>query len=250
MTIGVRTNAVGTYTDLSPRQPLTPAPYAVFAPQAGVADTVAAGQVTKSVNGLRDDLTLAAGANLTLTTSGQTLMLASPADWHLGGNAGSIPGQAFLGTIDNQPLEFKVNATRAMRIEPGTNAPNLIGGAASNSVAPGVQAATIAGGGLPLYPNTIMADFASIGGGTFHIAAGPLVTIGGGRDNRAYSESSSIAGGYNNNVLSNATYSTIGGGSANTIGSSAICVTTPWWRGQSCFGPLELCRGPASERVT
>ncbi|HEY5913996.1 MAG TPA: hypothetical protein VJA21_25690 [Verrucomicrobiae bacterium] len=95
-------------------------------------------------------MNLAVGANVTVTTNGQTLTLASPTDWHLRGNAGSVAGADFVGTTDNQPLEFKANGTRAMRFEPNTNSPNLIGGAAANSAAPGVQAATIAGGGLPL----------------------------------------------------------------------------------------------------
>lgn len=41
--------------------------------------------------------------------------------WLLGGNAGTTPGPHYLGTTDNQALEFKVNGARALRLEPNTN---------------------------------------------------------------------------------------------------------------------------------
>jgi len=105
--IGVRTNgSAGDYQTLSPRQPLTPTPYALYAVLAGTvppgaidhsrlatnsvttlhlqpgavtADRIAAGQVVKTLNGLTDNVLLAAGANLTLRTNGNALeMSATP----------------------------------------------------------------------------------------------------------------------------------------------------------------------------
>ncbi|MQA76631.1 MAG: hypothetical protein GEU88_20360, partial [Solirubrobacterales bacterium] len=57
-----------------------------------------------------------------------------------------------LGTPTNNPLELVVGDFPALRLEPvlnsaGAQAPNVIGGSADNSVAAGVQSATIAGGG-------------------------------------------------------------------------------------------------------
>jgi len=83
--IGVRAGAsVAAFTILKPRQPLRAAPYALYAPAAGkVADgsvlstTIANGQVVKSINGLKDDVSLLAGANVTLSSSGGTLQIAS-----------------------------------------------------------------------------------------------------------------------------------------------------------------------------
>jgi hypothetical protein len=99
---------------------------------------IAPGQVVKSLNGLRDSVTLAEGANLTLTSSGQTLTLATPADWHLTGNSGTMAGTHFLGTADNQPLELKVHSSRALRLEPNAaQAPNVIAGARHNAVGAG-----------------------------------------------------------------------------------------------------------------
>ena len=160
--IGVRTNgSPADFSPLLPRQALTPAPYALYAPSAGVANTattagtattasvansVASGQVVRSLNALKDDVTLNAGANVTLTPSGQTLTLASPADWHVGGNAGTMPGTSFLGTTDNQPLELWGNNQRALRLEPRASGPNFIGGATNNVIQGGAYADTIGGG--------------------------------------------------------------------------------------------------------
>lgn len=57
--IGVRTNgSVSAYTTLGPRQPLTPTPYAIFS---ATSSNVVNGSVVKSLNTLKDDVTLAAG---------------------------------------------------------------------------------------------------------------------------------------------------------------------------------------------
>ncbi|HWN94849.1 MAG TPA: tail fiber domain-containing protein [Methylomirabilota bacterium] len=81
--IGVRTNGGGSFVALNPRQALTPAPYAIHA---GTASNVANGAVVKSLNNLRDNITLAAGANVALTPSGNTLTIAAT-----GGGGGGSP---------------------------------------------------------------------------------------------------------------------------------------------------------------
>jgi hypothetical protein len=75
--ISVRTNGGGAYTTLSPRQAITATPYAVFATTSGTASNLVNGSVVKSLNGLRDDVTLAAGTNMTITPNGNTLTLAA-----------------------------------------------------------------------------------------------------------------------------------------------------------------------------
>jgi len=72
--MGVRSNGGGSFTGLSGRQPLTPTPYALFA---GTSSNVVSGSVVKSLNTLKDNVTLAAGANVTITPSGNTLTIAS-----------------------------------------------------------------------------------------------------------------------------------------------------------------------------
>ena len=141
--IGVRTSGRdGEFNVLSPRQPLTPTPYALYTAQAGnaisaaIANGVAAnavtttgiansnitsakiasGQVVKSLNQLKDDVLLGAGTNITMAINGNMIVVSSPT-WALGGNAGTGPA-SFLGTTDSQPLELKVNGQRALRLEP------------------------------------------------------------------------------------------------------------------------------------
>ena len=128
--LAVRTNGNGAFTALAPRQPLTPAPYALFAPTAGVAATaasassvanngvsgpaIAAGQVVKSLNGLHDAVTLAPGANVSLVTNGNALTISAAGGgtnggWATTGNTGTMPTVHFLGTTDGQPLVVKAN---------------------------------------------------------------------------------------------------------------------------------------------
>lgn len=84
--------------------------------------------------------------------------------WKLSGNAGTTPGTHFLGTTDSNALEFRVNNSRALRIEPFSNtyyAPNMIGGYAGNSASAGIWGATISGGG---YINVAQGEMSAAGG--------------------------------------------------------------------------------------
>jgi hypothetical protein len=114
------------------------------------AANMAPGAAVRSLNGMLDHVTLAAGANVTMAAEGNTLRIsATPgtvvtnAGWGLSGNAGTTATNS-LGTTDGQPLELRVNGQRALRLEAG-DIPNVIGGSDRNSVGPGVQGATIAG---------------------------------------------------------------------------------------------------------
>jgi hypothetical protein len=102
--IEVRPAGGGNYTQLSPRHEVTSSPYAIRAQTAGTAADVNLGTVVKSLNGLRDDLTLAAGANVTITPNGNTLTLASAGVggngiWSvLNNNASYTAGNVGIGT--------------------------------------------------------------------------------------------------------------------------------------------------------
>ena len=78
----------------------------------------------KNLDGLTDGVTLAPGANVTITPSGNTLTIASTAggggggsnSWSLTGNSGTSPAIGnFVGTLDNQPLELHANGQRVLR---------------------------------------------------------------------------------------------------------------------------------------
>ena len=114
--------------------------------------------------------------------------------WNLGGNYGTTPGTHFLGTGDNQALEFKVNYSRALRLEPTADSPNLIGGFPDNLVTNGFYGATIAGGGTSGAANIAGANYAAIGGGSQNSVSGIAATIPGGTGNTASGDYSFAAG--------------------------------------------------------
>lgn len=239
--IAVRTNgSAAAYTILSPRQSLTAAPYALHALSAASANSVAAntitaisiqdasitaaklapGQVVRSLNGLTDDITLAAGANLTLTPIGNTLTLSANTGWALTGNAGTDPASQFIGTTDAQPLALRVNNAPVLRLvpasipgssgggifQPSTDAPNVIAGNSANEVAANVAGATISGGGgwslFNSRPNIVRGNFSTISGGVDNeIRDGSVNSvIGGGSQNiiRASVNGVTVAGGLRN----------------------------------------------------
>ena len=139
--------------------------------------------------------------------------------WNLTGNPNTTPGTNFLGTTDDVALEVRVNGERALRIEPTTSTPNLIGGYGGNSVAGGVAGATIGGGGQASATNGATADFATIGGGEGNTASGASATVGGGEGNTASGASATVGGGKANAVLGFA--ATVGGGANNVAGNVA-----------------------------
>jgi hypothetical protein len=227
--VAIRTNgSASDFTLLSPRRLLTPAPYTVMANSASnLLGTLPDARLSPNVARLDAQQTFAgavsfspaAGPPFSVSSSAQVVNLNadlldgldSTALWLVGGNAGTAPGVNFLGTTDNQPLEVKVNAERALRLEPnGTSTPSVIGGFRSNLVAAGVSGAVIAGGGGTNQVNTLQASFSTIGGG-----GGNTVQAAGG-----YAAYAVIGGGYNNNIQTSANYGTIAGGTGNLIQNS------------------------------
>jgi len=259
--IGVRTNGGGAFTILSPRQALTPTPYAVFASSASnVSGTISsaslvgtyANAVTLNNPGNQFSGSYTGnGTGLTNVNAASLNGLSAAGFWQLGGN--TVSAGQFMGSINSQPVELKAGNLRALRLEPNANgAPNVIGGAPLNYIAPGTVGATIGGGGATNYStgtffgsnpsNAISANFGFIGGGSANsilptafnsvIAGGfgntvqsnaPDSFIGGGNENVIQSNlvSSLIGGGDQNIIMAGSSFSTIGGGGVNYIQNNA-----------------------------
>ncbi len=210
--------AVDGGAEFAPRRTLTAAAYSLNSQ--GVVDSaitapkIASGQVVKSLNALTDAVTLAAGANVAIATSNDSLIISASGgggslDWSLTGNAGTSPGTNFLGTTDDRPLEIHVNSVRAMRFEPDAAglSPNIIGGSWLNRSFDGAIGATIGGGGGQANTfNYVSDDYGTVGGGSINRAG----SYNGVPDDAIYA---TVGGGYHNDAT--ATESTVGGGGFN-----------------------------------
>ncbi|MCK5406446.1 MAG: hypothetical protein KAJ37_03290, partial [Candidatus Krumholzibacteria bacterium] len=199
--------SVGGGQEFSPRRELTSAAYSLNA------RSITSGQAVTSLNALTDDVVLAPGTNVSITTSNDSIIVSSSGggsslDWSLTGNAGTTPGTNFLGTSDNQALELHVNGDRVLRLEPHLFSPNIIAGYSGNSLIAQVRGAVIAGGGVNGASHLITDDYSVVGGGAENVAgdgdinpsSSRYITVGGGQKNTASAGWVVIGGGYNNNA--------------------------------------------------
>lgn len=230
---------------LNPLIQLTASPYSLnsrsVADGAVTSAKIPSGQVVKSINTLKDNVTLAAGTNVTITPSGNTLTISSASNdaWKLLGNAGTTPGTHFVGTTDNKALELRVNGSRTLRLEPNATSPNLLGGYSGNSITSGVYAATIGGGGQSANINRVTDNYGTVSGGVNNQAgdnAGTAddayyPTVSGGRSNEASGQYTSIGGGYSNK--SQDSYATVGGGYSNDASANSATISGGYSNGAS-----------------
>jgi hypothetical protein len=276
--IGVRPGAeVGPYTVLSPRQRLSPAPYAAYATRASWAGLVG---VPAGLDDGDDDTTYTAGTGLSLVgaefqvvTSTVQLRVAEAcppgssiraigqdgtvtceeddvgtgvgSGWSLTGNAGTVPGTNYLGTTDDVALELHVNGEPAWRLEPGTGSPNVIGGYSLNSVS-GAEGATVGGGGRGLAINSVTASYGTVGGGAGNAVAGYAGAIGGGEDNAAAGSYAVVGGGLEITAAGN--YAVVGGGRSNS--SAGAYATVSGGTGNTVTATLATIGGGAENVVT
>ena len=171
------------------------------------------------------------GSNGTVSTAARSDHNHDATYWNTTGNASTTPGTNFIGTTDSQALEFKVNNTRALRLEPNVDSPNIIGGFSGNNVTSGVKGATIGGGGAADNLNFVTDDYGTVGGG-YNNQAGDnagttddkvYATVGGGYKNIASAFEATVGGGYQN-IASGQYGSTVGGGYQNVASSNYATV--------------------------
>jgi hypothetical protein len=283
--IGARTNGAAVdFTPLAPRQELTPTPYAITSenldgtlPASQLTGTLPAGLLAGTYGGA---VTLSNAANSFAGNGGAltnvnalTLGGLGPNNfWKTTGNAGTTPGANFVGTTDNQPLEFHVDGNRALRLEFDffASSPNVIGGGANNSVTGGGEGnfigsgyansigssrsySAIAGG----FHYVIQSASSSIGGGAYNFVGGnSFETIGGGQYNTNTGEFATIPGGYGNIATGNGSFAA--GRNAHTSNDGSFIwgdgSQTANSTGPNCFdvlasGGLYFYSGPAGVNI-
>jgi hypothetical protein len=219
------------------------------------ANKIANSQVVKSLNHLRDAVTLAATGGATISTNGDTIIINAgsgngTSNWSLTGNAG-LTANNFLGSTDNSPVEFRVNNQRALLLQPNATSPNVLAGFGGNDIASGVVGATISGGGAATFagspaPHRLTGNFATISGGVDNQASSELATVGGGAHNYATGLRATIAGGWANNASNE--YTTIGGGFSNA--ASGLRATVSGGFGNQALGNFSSAGGGVANQAS
>ena len=215
--------AIGSFTTLSPRHPVTPTPYALRALNLAT-NGLAAGTYASAItfnNGANSFNGTFTGNGAGLNSVNATLLdgVDSAGFWRLNGNSANF--LQFIGTTNFQTLRLAADGKVALRLEPRTNgAPNIIGGSLNNLVDAGVVAAFIGGGGGlnangDSLSNRIASNYGVIGGGDGNLItpSAAVSTIGGGSENMASGVQSTIGGGWRNRTSN--TWATVSGGAGN-----------------------------------
>jgi hypothetical protein len=274
--IGVRTNGNGAFTTLSPRQAVTPTPYAIFAEgasAAGISGTIPTANLTGTYgsavtfNNAANNFS-GNGTGLNNVNAISLGGLGAASFWVLGGNA--VTGGANLGTGDNQPLNLISWNSRVLRLETkkmslggfdSLLAVNTLGGASGNVISNGVMGGTIAGGGAETNhlfgseaaPNTVLDNFGTVGGGLNNTAGyadtdfdnARAATVAGGEGNTASSAWATVGGGAVNTARND--FATVGGGSVNT--ASGEGATVPGGFGNLASGAGSFAAGKGAQAL-
>ncbi len=262
--IGVRPgSSTGSYTTLSPRQALTPAPYALALPglwtqQNDTSPNLIGGYSGNSVTDGVVGATIGGGGAADTTCGGGGDPCTNKVTDNygtVGGGRGNQAGNDAGTTTDAIHATvgggFSNSASGAVATVGGgssnsaSNAAATVGGGllntasgASATVSGGVSntasatAATVGGGGY----NNANGSSATVGGGNANVASGANATVSGGSNNAASGDSATVDGGDSNTASGQ--YATVGGGRCNRAGdlTQASCTHTPAVGGWTTIG--------------
>lgn len=220
LAIETRPSGGTAFTPLNPLQLLTPTPYAIYAPNAGVAAS-ASSVASTNISGMLSPNQLPTGIvtntenNVTLggTFSGAGTGLTSLSSSSLTGALPSISG-ANLTSLNASQL---VTGSIPTRVLPGFQSAsnyNTIGGG-QNNTNNGTTGATIAGGANNIIVSGSTANQATIGGGWGSTNNGNYATVAGGFENYVLGTAATAAGYQNQATNAGAVVS---GGGNNTAG--------------------------------
>ncbi len=214
-----------------------------------VAGDVAAGAVVKTVNSLTDAVTLAAGTNMAITPSGNTLTFAATdtdTDTQNTLDGAYDEGGAGVGrtiTADNGAVDIAgtdgLQVTNGSVLFTGASGTTPTSGAgtrmmwipAKKAFRAGIIAgtqwddanigdeSTVTGGG----DNIASGQRSVVSGGVTNTASGITSTVGGGQLNTATALNATVAGGTFNDATFGA--ATVGGGSSNTASTVGSTVS-------------------------
>ncbi|UCG17346.1 MAG: hypothetical protein JSV19_04800 [Phycisphaerales bacterium] len=238
--IGVRRGtSTGAYTYLSPRQALTPAPYAMALPGLWTRQNTTSANLIGGYN----------GNTVTSGVVGATIAGGGSVDPFFGINRVTDNYNAVGGGVDNQAGNGDGDPTNVFVAVVSGGSGNVasgdgttIGGGADNEASGAwatigggqyhdatAQQSTVGGG----WYNQATAQGATVGGGGGNIASGSQTTVGGGWLNEAAADYATIAGGGASNPADDSTrnrvfdeYGAIGGGGNNRAGSDDGNATT------------------------
>jgi hypothetical protein len=226
--VGVRTNgSAEAFTTLSPRQPITPVPYALHAANAGALMSFMNAPLEIKVNGVRalrleptpSAPNLIGGSAANRVGTGVTGAAITGGDQNTDHADFSAIGGGFANSIAADSSFSIVAGGEDNKI--ANAAYSVIGGGSGNDVSANAPNSTIAGG----VDNRANAENGAIAGGSFHVIAvgSGSGAVGGGLANAIRSDSPIcvIAGGLNNSIGPSAAYSFIGGGSYHRIAENS-----------------------------
>jgi hypothetical protein len=197
--IGVQTNGESGFTPLAPRQPLTPAPYAIYAENA---NSLSGLLVQQNTNGIPNLIGGSPGNFVSSGVVGATIG---------GGGALIYDGSAFTNSVT---ADFGTVGGGLGNTASGSAGSSTVGGGLGNTASD--YAATVAGG----MQNTASITYATIGGGVLNINSGFAATVGGGYQNTASGAEATVPGGYNN--VASGYCSFAAGADANAIGTGTF----------------------------